>query len=824
MTPSIVLRDDQERAIKEARSFISQGFSRILMQAPCGFGKCLGRGTPVLMFDGSVKSVEDVVVGDLLMGPDSKPRRVESLARGREKMYRVHQKVGDPYVVNESHILSLRMGKANWGFNLPDGSKANAGDLVNIEVRDFLRASRTFQSYAKGWHVAVEFPRRSAPKIPPYVLGAWLGDGASKGASLTTSDTVIADEFVAFGKKLGLVARIEQNSEWSVNVHLSRGTRGGSGQNAFVQMLCHYDLRHNKHIPDDYLLGSERVRLEVLAGLIDTDGTLCKTVYTITQKSPRLSQQIAFLARSLGFSVSVNKLRKTCTNNGVSGEYYSIGICGDTNRIPCRLDRKKADVRRINKNHTIHGIKLEELGEDDYFGFEISGPDRLFLLGDFTVTHNTVLASFVAQGVFARKKALLFLVHRTRLLRQSANTFDRFGVKYGFIAAGLPYDPNQQIYIGMIGTVYSRIKREKLNREFDVVAVDECHRAVSPSWRFVLDHLHKSGSTIMGFSATPKRLDGKPMSDVFDVMVKGPQVQELIDRGSLAPFTYYAPPSLIDLSQVGHDNDRGDFRAKELDEATDRAEVRGDAVKHYKRLLSGKRTIVFTTSVKAATKLADVFCRAGVPAGVIHGKMLDKEREEVEAAFDAGRILVLVNVEIATEGFDCPECDGVIMLRATQSEALYLQMAMRSMRPHPNKDRAIIIDLVGNFELGLPDEDRDWTLEAQQPKRRVAANDEDYVGPTQCPNCYRVHPRAPVCPHCGFQHPVKKRKEQKTNANEVAVELTPEMREALRRKKAMENRQAKTLEEMVEIGKARGYKNPVWWAKKRMEGRERRAR
>lgn len=436
----------------------------------------------------------------------------------------------------------------------------------------------------------------------------------------------------------------------------------------------------------------------------------------------------------------------------------------------------------------------------------------------------TVLASFVAQGVFARKKALLFLVHRTRLLRQSANTFDRFGVKYGFIAAGLPYDPNQQIYIGMIGTVYSRIKREKLNREFDVVAVDECHRAVSPSWRSVLDHLHKSGSTIMGFSATPKRLDGKPMSDVFDVMVKGPQVQELIDRGSLAPFTYYAPPSLIDLSQVGHDSERGDFRAKELDEATDRAEVRGDAVKHYKRLLSGKRTIVFTTSVKAATKLADVFCRAGVPAGVIHGKMLDKEREEVEAAFDAGRILVLVNVEIATEGFDCPECDGVIMLRATQSEALYLQMAMRSMRPHPNKDRAIIIDLVGNFELGLPDEDRDWTLEAQQPKRRVAANDEDYVGPTQCPNCYRVHPRAPVCPHCGFQHPVKKRKEQKTNANEVAVELTPEMREALRRKKAMENRQAKTLEEMVEIGKARGYKNPVWWAKKKMEGRERRAR
>lgn len=436
----------------------------------------------------------------------------------------------------------------------------------------------------------------------------------------------------------------------------------------------------------------------------------------------------------------------------------------------------------------------------------------------------TILASYIAQGIYTRKKSLLFLVHRARLLRQSAKTFDRFGVQYGFIAAGLPYDPNHQIYIGMINTVYSRIQRETLNRAFDLVAVDECHRAASPSWRFVLDHFHESGSTIMGFSATPKRLDGKPMSDVFDEMVKGPQVQELIDRGSLAPFDYYAPPSLIDLSQVGYDSDSGDFRAKELDAATDRAEVRGDAVKHYKRLLSGKRAIVFTTSVKAAENTARTFREAGVSAGVIHGDMLDHEREAAEAAFDDGSMLVLVNVEIATEGFDCPECDGVIMLRATQSEALYLQMSMRSMRPHPNKHKAVIIDLVGNFELGLPDEDRDWTLEPQPRKRRVAANDEDYVGPTQCPNCYRVHPRAPVCPHCGFQHPVKKRKAQKVNGDEEAVLLTPEMREAQRRKKAMENRQAQTLEQLIEVGKARGYKNPVYWAQQKYAGRQRKAR
>lgn len=791
----ITLRpEDQEISVAATRRHIAEGIKRILIQAPCGFGKCLGKGTPVLMFDGSVKPVEEIAVGDLLMGPDSKPRRVESLARGREPLYRVTPKVGDAYVVNESHVLSLKMGKAKWRFVRPDGGTASSGDIVNIEVRDYLRGTDTFKAYAKGWRAAVSFQPREAPAIPAYVMGAWLGDGTSRSPSITTADTVIANEFIAFGKKLGLKPRVEQNSEWSVVVHMSTGKKGGNVRcNPFLDLLRQSGVWMNKHIPDDYLLGSETVRLELLAGILDTDGYLARNVFTIAQKSEVIAKQIAFLARSLGFAVSVSSIKKTCCNNGVVGNYYSVVISGDTDRIPCRLKRKQATARRANKDPLLTGITVEPIGEGDYFGFELSGPDRLFLLGDFTVTHNTVVGAYIAKSASEKKRRVLFLVHREELAKQASRTFTAFGVEHGMIMAGRTFDPTQSVYVGMIDTVRNRIQKDKLRLRPAVVLVDECHHAVSKGWKFVIDHFHSLGAVVIGLSATPQRLSGEPLSDVFDVMVPGPTVRELIDRGSLCDYAYYAPPQIVDLDEVH--TKYGDFATSELAAATDKPTITGDAISHYKRLLPGKRAIIFAVNITHSKHVVEQFCADGIPAAHVDGEMDRSERSRIVKAFEDGEILVMSNVSLFGEGFDVKACDGVIMLRATQSLALHVQMVGRAMRPHETKEKAVIIDHVGNVgRHGLPDADHDWSLEGKK-KKRGKKKDTEEIKVKQCPTCYRVHVPASECPYCGHVYEASRSGPEQVDGE--LREITREMLEAQRKEARITQGKAQTVDELM---------------------------
>lgn len=435
----------------------------------------------------------------------------------------------------------------------------------------------------------------------------------------------------------------------------------------------------------------------------------------------------------------------------------------------------------------------------------------------------TVMASFVARGVHDRGKVCLYLVHRTRLLRQSVKTFERFGIKCGVIAAGVPFESGLQVYVGMIDTVRSRIRRGKLGLSPDLVQVDECHHAAAKSWASVLHHFAEQGAVVIGWSATPRRPDGKSLKDIFDVLVHGPQPAELIDQGHLAPYEYYAPPTLLDTSDVPMLG--GDYKIDDLAKRTNQPDITGDAVEHYKELLGGKRAVLFAVNIQHSKDVAAAFCAAGIPAAHIDGEMPDKDREEIEAAFDDGRVLVLCNVMLATEGFDCPECDGVIMLRKTASEPLYIQMAMRPMRPHPNKPVGIILDHVGNFRLGMPDQERIWTLE-DQPKRKRKPEDEgeDVSSPVQCPDCYRVHLPAPVCPYCGHVYKAKPRAALKTDVKTKLEKVTPEQKKAAQRQRAYEESMAETLEQLIELGKARGYQYPVAWAKKRHAARGKRKR
>jgi Hom_end-associated Hint/Homing endonuclease/Helicase conserved C-terminal domain len=348
-----------------------------------GVGKCHGKGTPILMFDGSCKAVEDVVVGDRLMGDDSTPRIIQSLARGRDQMFRITSVKGESYVVNSEHILCLQ-------------HTSTRNQITEIAVKDYLQLSAKLQRNLKGYRTAVDFAPQPVA-FDPYILGVWLGDGSKRDPIITSQDAVILHYLRNFCKDNNAVLTFQSNYEYRVS-SISK-----QHENVFLTFLKEHNLINNKHIPDCFKINSRQVRLQVLAGLIDTDGYLTNNVYEIIQKSKQLADDIVFLARSVGLSTRTVLVEKACIYKGErrAGMYYRTYISGDTDMIPVKILRKTAQPRTQIKDVLRYGITVTPLGEDDYYGFMIDGNHR-YVLGDFTVTHNTCTAIQVAEEYILR--------------------------------------------------------------------------------------------------------------------------------------------------------------------------------------------------------------------------------------------------------------------------------------------------------------------------------------------------------------------------------------------------------------------------------------
>jgi len=356
----------------------------IVMSGKSNVGKCHGKGTEIMMYDGTYKKVEDVEVGDKLMGPhDNKPKKVLSLARGKEEMYRIHQR-GEYYDVNESHILSTQKLIRN---------KYGKYDLKEFEftVKHFLDYSPHTQKQYRGWRSPVNYDEKFFDKqmLDPYFLGIWLGDGTSSKTQVTTADKVIEDFLVEYAESLGLEAtKRDQKNNASIMVDLINKTRKS---NYILRWFRNYNLIENKHIPRNYMVASYEDRSSLLAGLIDSDGHLAKTTrgesYEIIQKNEVLANDIVALCRSLGFRATMKKCVKGIKSIGFKGSYFRINIVGKLGDIPVKLERKKSNFIP-KKNWLTSNIKVESLGVGDYYGFTLDG-DGLYLLKDFTVTHNT---------------------------------------------------------------------------------------------------------------------------------------------------------------------------------------------------------------------------------------------------------------------------------------------------------------------------------------------------------------------------------------------------------------------------------------------------
>lgn len=364
--------------------------SNILLMGPSG---CHRKGQKVIMFDGTLRVVEDIRVGDLLMGPDSQPRKVLQLVSGNDSMREVTPVKGDPWVVNADHILTLvRTSRASGKYKGRARKYRKVCELVDVSVSEWETWSRTKKSIHKLFRSAVEFtPQLCTLPLDPYFLGVLLGDGSTKSTPrVTTKDPEILRVVEQQAKLFGLKV-YHSLFEGKCPQYIISGRKGlGKGSNPLTTVLRNLKLQvecGSKFIPHIYKTASKQERLALLAGLMDTDGhKYGQCCFDFTSKSKVLVDDVAFVARSLGFAAYPKKSLKK-SQNGTEGLYYRLNISGDTHTIPVKIAKKQAGTRRQAKSVLHTGFTTRLLPAEDFYGFVLDS-DHRYLLDDFTVTHN----------------------------------------------------------------------------------------------------------------------------------------------------------------------------------------------------------------------------------------------------------------------------------------------------------------------------------------------------------------------------------------------------------------------------------------------------
>ena len=438
------LRDYQENIVDIYNQHISKqegggGGGGGILEIYCGAGKCLGINTPILMYNGSVKMVQNIVIGDLLMGDDSTPRKVLTLARGIEQMYRVSDKINNEnYVVNKSHILSL---KSNIDYN----ESIRKDTVVDLTIDEYFDLSNKFEiknGKLLGYRNALYFREREI-NYDPYSLGFWLGYNNKNN-----------------NKKLSVIER---------------------------------------RIPEESKMNSYIVRKKILHGIISGSHEYFSNhnynenspeLYTINglRNYPLFVNDILFVARSIG--------------------YNAVYIDTNDKDSYIKIYGNNSSIITLDNDDTIetcqtYEIEVTKLGIESYYGFEIDGNNR-FVLGDCTVTHNTVMALKIVEML---QKKTLILVHKEFLMNQWIERIEEFlpGARVGKIQASVCDCENKDIVIGMIQTMYNKVFPQEVYSQFGLTIIDEVHRIGSEEFSKTL--LKTITPYMLGISATVERKD-----------------------------------------------------------------------------------------------------------------------------------------------------------------------------------------------------------------------------------------------------------------------------------------------------------------------------
>jgi superfamily II DNA or RNA helicase len=413
----------------------------------------------------------------------------------------------------------------------------------------------------------------------------------------------------------------------------------------------------------------------------------------------------------------------------------------------------------------------------------------------------------IVRSAVARGRRVWFLAHLKEILNDTSDRLLEAGVSHGNIRSGRSADYSQLVQVVSVQTA---ARRDRLPPA-DLIIVDECHLARARSYGAVFDAVGRP--LLLGLTATPQRLDGLPLGDVFDLLVPTCSTAQLIEEGLLVPIRLFAP-QLTALP---------DLRGKEYNQDRDSAilsspAIVGDALSHWKRLCQGRRGVAFCSSVAHAEAVAEQWRRAGYRAMAVHGDSDDADRREAIAGLRAGRLDLVACAQLWIAGVDVPEIDVVIWLRRTTSLTAWLQGNGRGLRlaPWAGKKDLLIIDHVGNSDplrLDHPLVEHDWSLEGKAKK-----NKEQSISVKICPKCFAAMPSArPRCSECGHVFTAAPRQE----LQQIDGELIE--REFQKRERRREQGHAQTIADLVELGRQRGMKNPHGWARHVWAAREAKA-
>lgn len=404
----------------------------ILMGLPKGF-KCHDENDQVMMFNGSTKYVRDVQVGDLLMGDDSTPRKVLQIGSGEGSMYQVSQSNGDTYNVTEDHILCLKRPEKA----IPSWDRYHTGQFLEMSAKEYVEQAPGFHRTWQGYKVGVKFRRKKVP-IDPYYIGLWLGDGLNRstGICCADDDLEIREWLYEMAERWGMVIKEEYKKlpnkdkrvKYSV-LHLNRV--GTKGKNPLKDALRSLGLGTPvvKHVPESYMFNSRKVRLEVLAGLIDSDGHFLRVKgFVFNNANKGLCDSACWLARSVGLRAHVVKIKSFYRKEDgtrVDRRSYRTMIQGKVSIIPTKLARKKGlDSVKVTDRAK---LRLKPLGNKPWRGFLVD-KNHKYLMKDFTVTHNSGTLMNMAWGAnsrFSNKKTAyitLELSEELQILRYGIRT------------------------------------------------------------------------------------------------------------------------------------------------------------------------------------------------------------------------------------------------------------------------------------------------------------------------------------------------------------------------------------------------------------------
>jgi len=392
---------------------------------------------------------------------------------------------------------------------------------------------------------------------------------------------------------------------------------------------------------------------------------------------------------------------------------------------------------------------------------------------------------------------------RREIISQMSRHYDEVGLDHGILQADHPRRrPGYPIQIATTATLLRRDVPEP-----SIIFRDEAHLGLQATLTL---RERFPNAIFIGTTATPCRLDGRPLGSAFQRIIRVATVADLIQRGYLCPYVAFQPPWDIDLSSIPTMG--GDYHRHKLAARVARPSLTGDAVATWLEKAEGRSTIVFCVDVAHMTMARDQYRAKGVDARMVHAKTPDAERDKLIAEFSAGVFPILCNVEIATYGLDVPRTACIQILRPTQSVAIWMQMQGRGLRIFPGKRDLLLLDHAGMSlipEFGLPDDPHEWTLEGGHVKRKTT---EATISIRRCGKCFRLaRAGTAICPHCGtpfpiYHRPIIQRAGELQQATRARPALCPE---------APDEQRVRTAARWFREAAKRQYKNQDGWVKAR---------